>query len=65
MKYVLGLRCGGLMEDPEFHVEHIRTIEADSLNAAKQLWAETTGHANESWNSTTKTYWGWDVVLLT
>jgi len=60
--YTLGLCEGGLMEDPEFHVEHIRTVEASDLVEAKQRWAELTGHVDRYWNPTDKTYWGWSVV---
>lgn len=60
--YTLGLRMGGLMEDPEWHVEIIRTVQADSLKEAKQKWAEETGHVDQLWDPERQTYWGWDVV---
>jgi len=61
--YTLGLQEGGLMEDPEFHVERVHTVYANSLKEAKQKWAEETGHTNpQYWNKETQRYWGWDVV---
>lgn len=60
--YTLGLREGGLMEDPSFHIECIRTIKANSLKEAKQLWAEETNHDDQYWNEESQTYWGWEVV---
>ena len=62
MKYTLGLRCGGLMEDPDWHIEYIASVEADDLNDAKDKWAEVTGHKGEFWDEKRKTYWGWEVV---
>ena len=62
MIFTLGLEEGGLMEDPSFHVEHVRTIEASNLDDAKQKWAEKTNHINEYWDKKDKTYWGWRVV---
>jgi len=61
-KYTLGLREGGLMEDPEWHVESIREVEAENLTEAKDRWAKETGHDNEYWNPKTQTFWGWSVV---
>ncbi len=61
--YTLGLRMGGLMEDPEWHVEIVRTVYAPSLREAKQKWAEETGHAGRpEWNAANQTYWGWEIV---
>ena len=63
MKYTLGLRMGGLMEDPEWHVEDVRIVEAESLTEAKQKWAEEVGLADKrDWDAEHKTYWGWSVV---
>ena len=64
-EFTLGLRMGGIMEDPEWHVEIIRTVKAPNLRAAKQKWAENTGHANKKdWNEEQQTYWGWSVVQV-
>ncbi len=63
-KFRIGLITGGLMEDPEFHidVDSIRTIEAETLREAKQKWAEETGHADDTyWDKENQTYWGWVV----
>jgi len=38
-EYVLGLKCGGLMEDPDYHLEDVKTVLADSLTEAKNQWA--------------------------
>ena len=61
--YNIGLRCGGLMEDPEWHIKMIRPILADSLESAIDKWAEITGENKKStWNATFRTVWGWSVV---
>jgi hypothetical protein len=53
------------MEDPGWHIEMIRDIEANSLDEAKDKWAEITGQNKfEEWNPTTKTFWGWQVVQI-
>jgi len=63
MKYTLSLRTGGLMEDPEWHYENIRTIEANSLKEAKQKYADETGISKDkSWNAENQTLWGWSIV---
>lgn len=49
-QYNIGLRVGGLMEDPEWHIEMIRAIVADSLETAIDKWAEVTGeNLKETW----------------
>ena len=53
--FTLGLNCGGLMEDPEWHIEHICAVEAKNLKDAKQKWAENTNHNDRYWN--TETCW--------
>ena len=60
--YTLGLQEGGLMEDSGFHIEHVCTVYASDLTAAKKQWAVVTGHLDEYWNEQKQTYWGWDVV---
>lgn len=63
MKFVLSLRTGGLMEDPDWHYNDIRVVEAVDLIEAKQKYAEIcclTSHP--SWNPHTQTDWGWDIV---
>ena len=62
-KFRLGLITGGLMEDPEFHVDvdSIRTIEANTLREAKQKWAEITNNVDKNWDEENQTYWGWQV----
>ena len=63
-RYTLGLEEGGLMEDPEFHIEHILTVEAETLQEAMHKWAEQTGHLDEYWDPARGTYWGWRVVVM-
>lgn len=41
--YNMALEMGGLMEDPYFHPEYLRTVHATSLKEAKDKWAEVTG----------------------
>ena len=62
-KYRLGLLTGGLMEDPDFHIDidTVHTVEANSLRKAKQKWAEETGHDDKYWDIENQTYWGWIV----
>lgn len=62
-KFRLGLITGGLMEDPDFHVDvdTIRIIHANDLKTAKQRWAVVTNHNNEYWDKEQQTYWGWQV----
>jgi hypothetical protein len=64
LKYRLGLEQGGLMEDPEWHIEFIETVEANSLGEAKDKWAKKTGHFDESYDRDSKTYWGWRIVQV-
>jgi len=60
-KYTLGLKTGGLMEDPEWHIDDIRTIEANSLNEAKDKYAVET-NSLELYDKKNKTIWGWSIV---
>ena len=63
MEYTLGLRQGGLMEDPEWHVEDIQTVNAPTLHDAKQQWAEDMGYDRlPDWDPVQQSYWGWSVV---
>lgn len=63
MKFTLSLRTGGLMEDPEWHYDDIRSIEANDLKEAKQKYAELTGLTEkQEWNPTTQCLWGWEIV---
>lgn len=65
MQFTLALKTGGLMEDPERHCEKIRTVDADSLQEAKQKYAEITGLIRlPDWNPTNQTYWGWEIVEI-
>ena len=64
-KYVIGLRMGGLMEDPEFHTEKVREVEAESLTEAKAKWAALTGEDRKpTWDPVQQTVWGWSLVEL-
>lgn len=65
-KYVIGLRCGGLMEDPEWHIEDVKEIIANNLKEAKDKWVTIT-ESDESadWNTKPQTVWGWRVLVLT
>ena len=66
MKYNLALKTGGLMEDPEWHYDNIRVIEADNLIDAKNKYAELTGLVDKPhWNANQQTYFGWQIVALT
>jgi hypothetical protein len=61
--YFIGLEMGGLMEDPEFHVEYVREVKAKSFREAAITWAQETGHADkEDWDEKNLCYWGWSVV---
>ena len=63
MKFTLGLECGGLMEMPDWKIEYIREVEANSLDEAKDKWAAAVGLDKDfNWNKETKRYWGWEVV---
>lgn len=62
-EYTLGLMCGGLMEDPGWHIEDVRTVSASGIREAKQKWAEATGKDDPKWwDKEAQTYWGWKVV---
>lgn len=39
-KYLVALQCGGLMEDPEFHLENYQVICADSEEEAVKKYNE-------------------------
>lgn len=63
--YNMALQMGGLMEDPEFHPELLRTISANSLREAKDKWAEVTDYSKkDNWDPKSQTYWGWSVICL-
>jgi hypothetical protein len=63
MKYTLALRTGGLMEDPGWHYDDIRVVEAFNIREAKQKYAELTGLDKlKEWNPNQQTYWGWAIV---
>jgi hypothetical protein len=63
MKFTLSLRTGGLMEDPEWHYEGIKSVEASSLKEAKNKYAEFRGFLkNPNWNSDKQTLWRWEIV---
>lgn len=62
-QYRIGLRVGGLMEDPMWRHEMINIIEAESLNDAIDIWADITGeNKKETWNKDYRSVWGWEVV---
>jgi hypothetical protein len=63
MKFTLSLRTGGLMEDPDWHYDRIRVVEADNLREAKGKYAQLFGFDNTTdWNAKDQTYWGWSIV---
>jgi hypothetical protein len=62
--YKLGLKCGGLMEDPDWHIQDKEVVEANSLREAKDKWAEKTYNNGSSWDPNSQTVWGWCVVVL-
>lgn len=37
-RYIIALRCGGLMEDPKTHYEYHQFIRAESIAAAVALY---------------------------
>lgn len=62
-KYRIGLRCGGLMEDPLWHHEDILEITSDSLENAINQWATLSANDKSPyWNPTHRSLWGWSVV---
>jgi len=63
-EFTLGLRQGGLMEDPGWHIEHIKTVYATNISEAKDIWAEKTGHIDSNWDTKYKKYFGWEVVEM-
>lgn len=51
------------MEDPGWHYEHIKVVEADNLCEAKEKYAKMFGfYHTPLWNDKNQTYWGWDIV---
>ena len=63
IEYTLALKTGGLMEDPSWHYDNARIVQANSIREAKQKYAEMTGlTSKKSWNPETQTYWGWEIV---
>ena len=63
--YKICLKTGGLMEDPERHAENILTINANTLEDAKNKWATITGeNKSEHWDSKKQTVWGWEIKVL-
>ncbi len=65
MKFVLSLRTGGLMEDPDWHYDGIKVVEAVDLIEAKQKYADICGLTNHpNWCRYTQTFWGWDIVEM-
>lgn len=64
-KYKLGLQTGGIMEDPEWHIEDIKTVHANSLKGARNEWARITGEdKKDTWDSERQTVWGWHILVL-
>lgn len=51
-KWLMGLKCGGLMEMPEWSVENVHEVEADNLTEAKDKWWEAVEEMGEL-------KWGW------
>ena len=64
MKYRLGLSCGGMMEyEGVWELHDVREIEADSINEAKDKWAELTGtNKSKTWDPKNHRDWGFAVV---
>ena len=63
--YTLGLRCGGLMEDPDWHIEFVKSVYAKDLKEAKDKWANITKQdINDDWNPKSQTVWGWGIFVL-
>ena len=63
--YKLGLEVGGLMEQPEYCIQKILDVQADSLHEAIDKWANLTGEDKRGyWCPTRQTVWGWSVVCL-
>ena len=63
--YKLGLLCGGLMEDPKWHLEEIIEIKANNLKDAKNNWARYTGlNKLKDWNAERQTYFGWNIKVV-
>lgn len=63
--YKLGLLCGGLMEDPEWHIEDVRIVKAGNLREAKDKWAKVTkNNIQDLWDAESQTVWGWSVKLI-
>lgn len=64
-KYIIGLKTGGLMESPEWQIQDILHIYADSLVDAKNKWAIQTNFVNSPhWNKQNQTYFGWELVEI-
>jgi hypothetical protein len=65
MIYTLGLKTGGLMEDPEWQVKDIKTVTADTLWDAKAQYASRTGlDKKPHWDAKSQTYFGWPIVQI-
>jgi len=61
--FKLALRTGGLQEDPGWHLQDFRVVEAPNLRVAKAEWAHITGEdRRKEWNPDTQTVWGWEIV---
>lgn len=61
--YTLGLRTGGIMEQPDFRVENIRHIRAGSLRQARDKYADVCKLKEPPyWNADRQTYYGWQIV---
>ena len=59
----LYVKCGGLMEDPDWHWEEIGEADGETLReVCDNLAAKDIGFASE-YNSTYLTYWGWELSL--
>ena len=65
MLYKIGIESGGLMEDPESRIENVQTIEADTLENAKLIYAEKNGHTkSEYWDAHNFSVWGWRILSV-
>lgn len=63
--YKIGLEVGGLMEQPEYCIQKILDIQANSLYEAKNEWANITRENKlPTWNPTRHTVWSWSLVCL-
>jgi hypothetical protein len=62
---MLGIKTGGLMEDPIFQVKDLRTVVAQNLRDAKEKYAILTNLVtSKAWDAEKQTYFGWPIVQI-